>query len=83
MDNLSFIKTLINTLVMEIEKGYSAVLSVDFGSSKELLLKKFDSFLSEELSKSPIHQNRKKIRMQSDRKAQAIFKSMAAEKNRC
>lgn len=74
MDNLSFIKTLINTLVMEIEKGYSAVLSVDFGSSKELLLKKFDSFLSEELSKSPIHQNRKKIRMQSDKKLRQYLK---------
>jgi hypothetical protein len=68
------LRSMINTLVMDIEGGYDATITVDLNNSKELLLSKFKHFISTELSKSPIYGNRKKIRLQPPQKLRQYIK---------
>ena len=72
---IAFLRSMINTLVLDIEKGYDAIITVDLNNSKELLLKEFDDFISRELRISPIYDERKKIHLQNAPKLRLYLKA--------
>jgi hypothetical protein len=60
-----FLKIMIHTCIMGIEKKDEAIIIVDYNNSKEFLLKAFEKMLSDELPQSPIYNQRRKNRQQS------------------
>jgi hypothetical protein len=73
--DISSLKNMIDYLAMHIEASHVAIIKVDFNHSKELLLREFEKLISDELSKSPIHQARKKKRLQNEHKLRQYLKA--------